>query len=284
MTPASIAALAHKAMILEVEASPKPGLVSPDHNGSHKDMDYPLLVASADALLPHLEACAVIGMDFADEPPGVVFSRLRTIGLGAEKAMFAATRGVNTHKGLFFSLGLMCAAGGRRLGNHLPLCPRDLAREAASFVKGIVAQDLASLKISESDRTLTAGERLYLAHGVGGVRQEAEQGFPQGLAAFERLHYQYGDLSQEKAIPQTLLWLMSGTVDTNVLSRGGQEALAFVMEEAAAILALGGMYTPEGHKAVLVLRDVFVERNISPGGSADLLALAIFFRLLQGVD
>ena len=284
LTPASIATLAHKAMILEVEASPKPGLVSPDHNGAHRDMDYPLFVISANSLMPYLEQCAALGMEFAREEPEDVFPKLRTAGISAEKTMFAATGGVNTHKGLLFSLGLLCAASGRLLALRQPIWPRTVAEGGAAIVRGIVGRDLGPLRLSLPKRPLTAGERLFVEHGIGGIRQEAEEGFPSALAAFERLYYLYDDLPRSRAIPQTLLWLMSATADTNILSRGGLEALAFIRETASDILAKGGMYTSSGEQATLELREACVEQNLSPGGSADLLALALFFRMLQDAE
>ncbi len=275
-----VAALAHRAMLTEAQASPKPGLVCPNHNGSHKDMDYPLFVTSADSLRPYLLRCVEIGLETCEKKPEEVFPLLRAAGCDAEKAMFTATKGVNTHKGQIFSLGLLCAACGRRMARDFELEPEYVAADAAAFIRGIVVRDLEPLKTTLPRRKLTAGERLYLEHGATGIRGEAEAGFPAAFAAYRALA---ADVDQpfELSIPQSLLRIMAESTDSNLLHRGGAEGLAYARFEAQKALTLGGMYTEEGKDAVMVMRDEFPRRNLSPGGSADLLAVCIFFLLLR---
>ena len=55
------AQLACQALLYEVAATPKPGLVDRLNNGSHRDMDFFTFQASAAALWPYFEACAGIG-------------------------------------------------------------------------------------------------------------------------------------------------------------------------------------------------------------------------------
>ncbi len=282
-TPQNIADIAHKAMLLEAQASPKPGLVCPDHNGSHKDMDYPLFAASADSLRPYLLRCAQIGLETHEQEAREVFPLLRAAGCEAEKAMFAATGGVNTHKGQIFSLGLVCAACGRRMASNLPLDPEYVAADAAAFIQGIVASDLEPLKTALPNRKLTAGEKLYLEHGVTGVRGEAESAFPTAMTAFRALRHDDAGQPLELSLPQALLRILADSADTNILARGGAEGLAYARAEAKKALDLGGMYTEEGRCAVMAMRDEFPRRNLSPGGSADLLAVCVFFLLLADV-
>jgi hypothetical protein len=94
------------ALLHELAAWPKAGLVSHVDSGSHADMDAAMLQASAEALRPFFAELARAGQDEAD------MGRLRTIGLRAEAAMLAVTGGVNTHRGAIFGLGLLCAAAG----------------------------------------------------------------------------------------------------------------------------------------------------------------------------
>ncbi|MEJ1320951.1 triphosphoribosyl-dephospho-CoA synthase [Latilactobacillus sakei] len=42
----AIAILAYQSLIAEVQLAPKPGLVDPESNGAHDDMDYPLFLKS----------------------------------------------------------------------------------------------------------------------------------------------------------------------------------------------------------------------------------------------
>lgn len=279
--PARIAALTHKALVLEASAEPKPGLVCPTHNGAHKDMTHATFMASAAALRPYFEHCVTLGYEHGEGHAPALLPALRDAGCEAEVAMFAATGGINTHKGAIFSLGLLCAACGRFLALSQPLCSHSVAQEAASFVRGIVERDLGHLKTHLPDRKLTAGERLYLEHGIGGIRQEAEQGFPTALAGFFALKSAACHMHLAQALPHALLHLMVDAVDTNVLSRGGEEGLAFVQEQAKQALATGGMKNEKGRAYVAWMTEEFTRRNLSPGGSADMLALAAFFLLLE---
>jgi len=106
--------LALTATLYEVSAAPKPGLVDPFSRGAHSDMDYFTFLASAAALAPFFVDFARIGAEFAGESPGLL-AELRKLGIEAEKSMYAATQGINTHKGLIFSMGLACAAAGKLL-------------------------------------------------------------------------------------------------------------------------------------------------------------------------
>ena len=59
--------------------------------------------------------------------------------------------------------------------------------------------------------------------------------------------------------------------DTNLLHRGGRNGLAFVQSEAKRIAA---MPVPERETALSAFDRALISRNLSPGGSADMLALA----------
>jgi triphosphoribosyl-dephospho-CoA synthetase len=78
-----------------------------------------------------------------------------------------------------------------------------------------------------------------------------------------------------------LLLLFTIVEDTNVLGRAGREGLAFLRAAAHEALALGGMASPGGRSAIESMDRLLVEKNISPGGCADLLALAVFLHLLS---
>ena len=279
--PTRIASLAHQALLLEAGAEPKPGLVCPGHNGAHTDMTHATFVASAAAIRPYFARCVTLGYEHGEAPAPELLPALRDAGCAAEAAMFAATGGVNTHKGAIFSLGLLCAACGRFFARAQPLHPYAVAQEAASIVQGIVERDLGHLKIRLPDRKLTAGERLYLEHGTGGIRQEAEQGFPTALAGFFALESAVAHMPLAQALPHTLLHLMADAADTNVLSRGGQEGLDFVQAQARKALAQGGMQSEKGRATVAWMTGEFTRRNLSPGGAADMLALTAFFLLLE---
>lgn len=279
---AVIGEAARKAVLFETAASPKPGLVDPLSRGAHGDMDYFTFLASAAALAPEWERFARLGAFFRGDDPAGLFPSLREEGKRAERMMFSATGGINTHKGLIFSLGILCASAGMLASEGIPLSPEVCASRGGAIVRGITERDFASLKGTGEGRRLTAGERFYLGEGVTGIRGEAEQGFPSvtetGLPAL-RSSLAKG-LSLNDAMVDGLLALMTTVEDTNILSRGGREGERTVREEAAKAVKLGGMSSREGKETVQEMNGLFTGFNLSPGGSADLLAVTVFFHLL----
>lgn len=237
-----LAGLAAEALEQEVRLTPKPGLVDERNNGAHNDMDLPLFLRSIDALTPWFRRMAALGMAGADA------NALQAAGLEAEAAMFRATGGVNTHKGALFSFAVLLSSLGRclRLGGDV------FDRSAALTAALLPPQG-------------TNGAAVALRHQVGGARSEALAGFPTGRQAAAVL--------RESDPLTALLWLMAHTEDSNLYHRGGATGAAFVKEQAAAILE-----APPERRVMLTqaLDDALIDRWLSPGGCADLLALALF--------
>ncbi|HWR12663.1 MAG TPA: triphosphoribosyl-dephospho-CoA synthase CitG [Rectinemataceae bacterium] len=270
-----IGSLALAAALYEASAAPKPGLVDPLSRGAHKDMDYLTFMSSAAAIGPWFAEFARLGRLHHGELSGLL-PALREAGKAAERDMFEATGGVNTHKGLIFSMGLLCAAAGRLGAAGRAYEAQSCAATAAEIARGITLRDFSGAA------SATVGERLFVAEGIRGIRGEAEDGFlavigcalpklEAGLAA---------GLSWNDAMVGTLLELCCVVEDTNVLGRAGRNGLAILRSEAKNALRLGGMATPEGQAAVHAMDGILIERNISPGGCADLLAVTVFLHLL----
>ena len=296
-----IGELAHRALIREANVTPKPGLVDRENSGAHRDMDLKLFHASADALRPWFEDCARIGLELRDTAPEQVFARLRKRGIEAENAMFAATNGVNTHKGALFSLGILCcAAAMEAAGAGVPAKLNSAADEGATKqaklnraetdarTQAILDRAAALARPALNDLTAlhpwdarTGGEVQYLASGRTGVRGEAAAGFPHardyGLPALKRA-LQDG-ASYNEACLRALLALMTCVEDSNILRRRGVAALRSVQSRAKALLAQGFHMDELRH-----MNDDFVRENLSPGGSADLLAVTIFLYEIQNTN
>ena len=64
-------------------------------------MDHALFVRSIMAITPWFSRFAELGNTHADKPAGEQLRILRPMGMACEQAMYAATNGVNTHKGAF---------------------------------------------------------------------------------------------------------------------------------------------------------------------------------------
>ena len=75
----------------------------------------------------------------------------------------------------------------------------------------------------------------------------------------------------EEACLHALLALMAQVQDSNIIRRAGPEGQRWAMEQARRLLQNG--FTRHDLQQ---LNEAFVQRNISPGGSADLLAVTVF--------
>ena len=246
-----------------------------NNSGAHKDMGIRHFFVSANALRPYFCDCAEQGFVTRDADPKDTFAAIRPLGLEAEKTMLRATHGVNTHKGAIFSLGLLCAAMGRLSPDDW--VPEKLLPECAAMAAGILEADLGAVTL---ENARTAGERLYAKYGITGVRGQAQAGFPavmevglpvlrQGLAK---------GLSLNDAGSVTLLHIIANTDDTNLIHRGGREKQLEIKAQLAALLA----EDPFPEKAVIEeLDQQFIREDLSPGGSADLLAMCYLLLFLQ---
>lgn len=264
----AIGMCAQQALLYEAVTTPKPGLVDAADNGAHRDMNLFSFMSSAAALRHWFEQAARIGGMQLDAQE--TFIRLRAEGMIAEEAMLRATNGVNTHKGALFSLGIACCAAGR-LGEGADVqeildCAGLLARHAMGDFEAVTLQNAA-----------TGGERQYIESGLTGIRGEAAVGFPSvkawGLPALSEALGRGEDAND--AGLHALVQLMAHVPDSNILRRRGPEALADVQKQAAALAQAG--FT---HEALRRMNEDFIRENISPGGSADLLALSWFLYLI----
>lgn len=137
--PVDLPVLAAEALWQELELTPKPGLVDRLNNGSHRDMDHALFVRSIMAITPWFARFAELGEAHAAKPADRQLRILRPMGMACEQAMYAATGGVNTHKGGIFALGLLCFAAGRVKN----ISADSLCCEVSNICHGLVARELA---------------------------------------------------------------------------------------------------------------------------------------------
>jgi triphosphoribosyl-dephospho-CoA synthase len=263
-----LAALATQSLIAEADLTPKPGLVDQRGSGAHDDLSLDLMRLSATVLEPFFASMSSISAD--REVDISLREELAEIGRGAERAMFNATHGSNTHKGAIWSLGLLVVAAGNRASQN--------AREITA-----VAGAIARLPDRAQPQLITHGGLVRDRYGVAGARGEASNGFPHviefGLPTLRR--QQAAKCPEEICRLDALLSLMSQVDDTCVLYRGGSEALNFVKSGAQAVLMAGGCGSLSGRKLMCELDCELTARRISPGGSADLLAATIFLDAVE---
>lgn len=268
-----VSALACRAMVWEVLVTPKPGLVDRVNSGSHSDMDVFTFAASAAAITPYLRDAYLLGCKTPDRVQ--LLAALRGAGRLAEEEMNRATGHVNTHKGLVYSLGLLCAALGRCEAEGSPAL---LFEECGALARLTMEADFGS----HTPTRATTGHRLYKAHGIGGIRAEAANGFPSvrqiALPLLTRLRKE--GLSPNDAGAYTLLALLGRVTDTNMIARGGMETASQAKAAAYALLPDENGSLP--HLSALEELDAqFIRDHLSPGGCADLLAIAFFLYYLN---
>lgn len=270
-----IATRAYLALNAEFTTTPKPGLVDRNNHGSHPDMELKHFFDSVNALRPFFCRFAEEGFLTRGLQPVETFRRIRSIGTEAEYAMYRATHGINTHKGAIFSMGILCAAAGRL--SPMDWIPERLCREAAAMTAGVTKQDFSGITLENAK---TAGEKIYATYGITGVRGQAEAGFPAVLEIGLPVLLQglKSGLSWNDSGCAVLLHLLAAIDDTNLIHRSNRQTQLQVKQQIAALLA----QTPYPSRDIITQLDKdFIEKNLSPGGCADLLAVTYFLQIIS---
>lgn len=281
-----IGLLMQKALFYEVNTSLKPGLVDRLHNGSHKDMGLSTFINSAYSLSDYFCQCVKEGLscDCSKKDLPLLFQKLRSIGKQAEKTMLFATQGINTHKGIIFSGGILCGA----IGYYISTNSRDISSEnflsSLSEICRYMLPALLNDYLTLTQNTAkTNGEKLYLEYKITGIRGEAKEGFPHlfntGFPLFQAVLKEDFTLWQAGLI--TLLHYIAYTEDTNLIIRSDYQLACKIQKDLQKFL---NHATYEEQLSILPkLDDFFVSQNISPGGSADMLALTYFLYFIQNI-
>ena len=265
-----------QAILLEVSTHPKPGLVTRLSNGAHKNMSIFTFMMSSAVLSKAFNDLQDIGQAHRGTLVEL-FCKLRSYGVGAEAELLRVTKGVNTQRGILFAGGIVSAVSGYAMNMGLSrdaLLP--LIKEMAA---GLVARELKNL----DHAAMTAGEKLYYKYGITGIRGEVENGFPSvvnyGLPALEDAFDKGATIND--ALVHALISLMTVVEDSNVIWRTDYDTLLEVQRIAKNILSLGSVFTEKGRMAIAETERYFLQRRISPGGSADLLSVTITLYLLE---
>lgn len=268
--PVRLAALCRQALIAEAELTPKPGLVDRRSAGAHTDLSLTIMRRSALTIEPYFFEMAFFSI--GSQPSQSLRERLAEIGRDAERAMLNATGGSNAHKGAIWLLGLLVSAAAMR--------ERDEPRATAIAA---TARRIASFEDRAAPRLVSHGDLVAKRYGVTGARGEALRGFPHVVdIGLPMLHARRASGATENvARLDTLLRIMSRLSDTCLLYRGGEAALTMAKEGAAAVERFGGSGTAIGKQWLRRLDRRLMELNVSPGGSADLLAATLFLDAIE---
>lgn len=267
-----LAAKAVKSLLYEVCVSPKPGLVDRFGRGAHQDMDIFTFVDSATALTTYFRDITLQAWENRNIEAELLLPLLKDLGLLAEERMFAATGGVNTHKGAIYSLGILCAAYGYCF------------RKEAAFSEAKVLETCSQIALSSGTKDFTAastkknctnGEWIYRKHQIKGARGEVASGFLSvrlySLPILRQKIAEGWDVNTAGLL--ALFYLMANIDDTNIIARSDCQTQKEVKARLKEITADSNLSMQAVKSYGHELDTEFIRLNISAGGAADLLSI-----------
>lgn len=272
--PYIIGHLASMALQAELDTTPKPGLVDRNDNGAHRDMDHALMQRSIQALHPYFVRLAQLG--FTDKQP--CHDEIVNIGIEAEREMFKATGGVNTHKGALFSIGLAAVAlAGESFCRITQAegCGTMAYNDVNSKQIQSLSNSIASLARLFPDTNGTHGSKAKANNILKGALDNAREGYTQLFKAWLPFYIDRIAEGDNYALHKTLLRIMCDLDDTNIVYRTSMETMQEVKTEARQMLDASRNIV-NFDAALQAMNTDYIHRNISPGGSADMLSLVVF--------
>ncbi|MDD4482193.1 MAG: triphosphoribosyl-dephospho-CoA synthase [Bacilli bacterium] len=255
-----ISNLAFDAITLELLLEPKFGLVCENSVGSHTDMDCSLMKKSRDVIVDFFGLLFLEGMALDYDE---AFKKGREIGKIAEEYMFTVTKGINTHKGLIFCLGIVCIACGEAIINNSNF--NKVFENVAFMTRNIL--DEFNQEIN------TEGKRLFHEYGFLGIRGEVNKGMQSVIKALKVLE-KY-NLYSDEALMMTLISLVRECDDSVLLKRAGSiEKYNYFKNKISEINEY------DINKINDVTKEA-IKENISIGGAADLLIVTLFLHMIK---
>lgn len=272
--PYIIGHLASMALQAELDTTPKPGLVDRNDNGAHRDMDHALMQRSIQALHPYFVRLAQLG--FNGKQP--CHDEIVNIGIEAEREMFKATGGVNTHKGALFSIGLAAVALAGEAFSRITQAERcgTMAYDDVNSKQiQSLSNSIASLARLFPDTNGTHGSKAKANNILKGALDNAREGYTQLFKAWLPFYIDRIAEGDNYALHKTLLRIMCDLDDTNIVYRTSMETMQEVKTEARQMLDTSRNIV-NFEAALQAMNTDYIHRNISPGGSADMLSLVVF--------
>jgi len=262
-----ISSIALRAILYEVSLTPKPGLVDTQSSGSHSDMNYYTFLDSSSIISQYFSSLAQEGLNFKNKQISEALPIIRTIGLQMEHDMYQITNKVNTQKGLIFLMSVSIFASAMILSEDNFFSINSFREKVKQICKGI------SIEFQYNNKeTMTHGEKVQKKFGAGGARAEAENGFP---TVFTHGIIQLKNGIQSDSLQKALVAIIAENSDTNILFRKGEEKAMELRTLANQCL---NQFSTSNYQRLI---DFCKMENISPGGSADLLAITIFVYLVN---
>lgn len=278
----TVGKIAVNALLEEPKVWPRFGLVGQDDVGAHQDMDYALLYQSANALPAFFARTAQLG--WCNPSGDELFERCREEGVKAEAAMFAATHGVNTHKGCIFLLGILAMGWGcatkqvseynqtfslptrsEVLNSAYRSAFRTVQRECDYFYRGF---------------SQTYGEWAAARFGWWGIRESVLSNFFLLRQALD-WSVKHPNIYQATRLGLLRHYFFSHTKDTNLLKRAGIKRCEIIRAEAKRLWLRGSLFDSGLLPEIAKLESKLIAEGLSGAGAGDLMAAFLF---LEGLS
>lgn len=318
--PYIIAHLATQALQAELDTTPKPGLVDKDNNGAHRDMDHALMQLSINTLHPYFVRLALLGFadtlpshtsirdngieaekamlaatNSVNTHKGALFSMgLAVVAAAYEEKKAAANKEVR---------GKEEREKEREEREDSLVSIENLSPlESLASPPSSLQLTIKALAASFPDTSGTHGSKAkLLSNGtttIKGALDNAREGYEKLFAEWLPFYNERRKNHDAHAHHKTLLRIMCDLDDTNVIYRTNVATAEEVKQEARALLAsFEEAYAAQDKEKcasaieekcasaeLLALKDMdrrYTERNISPGGAADMLSLTVFIGSIQ---
>ena len=236
------------------------GCVTANSQGSHKDMDFLLM----------LECIPLIGnaiKNLSEKDCGS-FDALREYGKKQEKKLFDLTGGVNTYKGALFLLLILNACTFRIIKGKKAFT--DLSKEIVNF-------SLPLKKDFEFKACSSASLQAFNNLGSGGVRGLALSGFAEHFQNWLPLYKK--TFSEGGDFVKIIVKMIETTCDTTIIKRKGENALLEVQKKVHSLLCIEE--GPAQERAIKEFSEWCEKNNISTGGTADKIIILYNLKLIR---
>uniref|UniRef100_UPI0040269478 GNAT family N-acetyltransferase n=1 Tax=Prevotella sp. TaxID=59823 RepID=UPI0040269478 len=319
--PYIIAHLATQALQAELDTTPKPGLVDKDNNGAHRDMDYALMQLSINTLHPYFVRLALLGFadtlpshtsirdagieaekamleatNGVNTHKGALFS----MGLAVVAAAYEEKKAAANKEERKEERGKEREKEERE--DSLVSLESIASLESLASPLSSLQLTIKALAASFPDTSGTHGSKAkLLSNGtttIKGALDNAREGYEKLFAEWLPFYNERRKSHDAHALHKTLLRIMCDLDDTNVIYRTNVATAEEVKQEARALLAsFEEAYAAQDKEKyasaieekcasaeLLALKDMdrrYTERNISPGGAADMLSLTVFIGSIQ---
>ncbi|MBZ7976222.1 triphosphoribosyl-dephospho-CoA synthase [Campylobacter sp. RM12637] len=253
-----------KALLYEVSLSPKIGLVDRFSSNSHNDMNFYTFLDSVSELREYFDSFYTL----AKLSKRNDFIRLKKIGQIAEKSMFNATNNINTHKGALFLFAIMIFA-----------CSKSEDELSLENISKITKDLCVNLCQNELNNNLNSiGGICFQRFGIKGIRDEVEKGFINTFKAFK--FYQTFEIKNDISLLKTLFYIVYLIDDTSLIKRLNYNYDNYLQVKNTC-LKLSKYDDSKIIKIINKLNNLYSSKNISFGGSADVLSLIIFLNFIK---